>query len=129
MNPYRRGLEPLAEAGLVMPMPNRVLLRAIMTTDDSVVSEGVAIDAKQAVAHFVVAIDEATAEKVDLHHGDVVIHISAAGDALTYDDKAARHVVVHVDDIVCKVDHYKAIEWMEAQRLKALGLEALIVKP
>lgn len=101
-NPYSKGIEHLAEAGIIRPTYGRVLLKAIMRTDGSDIQvQG--IDTKNAVCHEVVAADEPRDAHLlgnEVQVGMHVIHISTAGDAPDWQERESRFCIVREQDII-----------------------------
>lgn len=129
---FRKGVEPYAD--LFQPVNRRLLLRAVLATDGSSVIAGPNQDARKAVCHEIMSsahdCEQVWAE------GEYVVHISAAGDALDYDDIASRYVLVHEDDIVGVLDpaeveerYRKGLLEEENTRRKANGLPPLTELP
>lgn len=52
---YRGGLEPIIEGGHMVAIGTNVIVRAIMATDASPLSAGVAVDTQTAIAHELVS--------------------------------------------------------------------------
>lgn len=100
-NPYSKGIEHLAEAGIIRPTWGRVLLRAIMRTDGSNL-EVAGIDTKNAICHEVVATDSTRPELFgsEIEKGMHVIHISTAGDAPDWQERESRYCIVREADII-----------------------------
>jgi len=91
-NPYRDGVEWLMAAGVGSPTEDRVLLKAILATDRSVLAEGINRDTLNAACHEVVGLGPEVKDKSLL--GKHVIHLSAAADAADHLNPNARYLFV-----------------------------------
>lgn len=109
--PYKRqSLESLHESGAIQLKPHgvRVLLRAILEEDAWTGLESVAYDARQAVAHEVVALggsvgkwyeNNGVIEEDRVKVGDHVFVLSTAADRASKTDKACRLWLCHIEDL------------------------------
>lgn len=99
-------LEQLCVSGAFRPLGDCVLVEAIMeinataAADGVDLSEGVEIDAREAVAWRVVAIGWGVHENCGLRVNDVVMNVSIAGESVNPSNKACRWYVIRTDHLV-----------------------------
>lgn len=104
MNIYKRGVEWLCAAGLMKPLGNRVVLKAVLVSDNSAIVSGKE-DTRQAVCHEVMDIGPLVTK---VSRGDMVIHISTATDAADFDKTDGRYIFCHEDDIISRWNQVEA---------------------
>jgi hypothetical protein len=94
VNPYRNGLDPFIKQ--IQPTSDRVLLRAILSTDGSDLA--IDSDVRGAVCHEVIRVGP---DVLNLAEGMHIVHISAAGDTLDNDPNTkSRFCLVREEDVV-----------------------------
>lgn len=106
MNPYKLGLEPYID--IMHPMGKRVKLKAIHRMDGNSLSIHTE-NSHEAICHEVLEVGP-DVEPGRLSPGDIVVHISAAGDLVDHTDEKSRHCIVHVDDIIVRWSNAEALE-------------------
>lgn len=97
-NPYEYTVDEHCEAGTLLPRGPRILLKAILPTDNSSIAAPADWDARQAVFHEVVHVGPQVPQDAGLEPGMVVQHLNAAADRPG--DVTSRWTLVHHEDVM-----------------------------